>query len=390
MNPNPEVIVIGGGLVGASLSLALQAAGLEVALVEPHPPHPAPAGADWDRRIYAISPGNAEFLQRLGVWQRLDMRRVQRVETMAIFGDDSTGRLGFSAYDAGLRELAFIVESGALAAALREVIAEVVHIRMWCPAQATALQVGQSSAQVTLADGTALQAQLVVGTDGGDSWVRRAAGITAQVSEYRQLGVVANFATEKAHHGTAFQWFRPDGVLALLPLPGDRVSMVWSAGEDHAQALLALDPEALADAVCAASQGVVGRLQVITPAAGFPLRYTRVPQMMAPRIVLAGDAAHNVHPLAGQGVNLGFRDARKLAEVLAQRAPHQDCGEWSLLRRYERGRREDVAITGAGMDALQKLFAAKPVWIAGMRNAGLGALNRWPALKNALIRHAAV
>lgn len=384
-----DAAIVGGGLVGASLALALQRSGLDVALIDPQAP-PALPGADvWDSRIYAISPGNAAFLESLGVWQRLDVQRVQRVEAMSICGDAPAGRLEFSAYEAGLRELAYIVEGSALLQALRAAIVDGGRVRMLCPAQAASLQVDADAAQVRLADGEQIQAQLVIGTDGGDSWVRRAAGITARVSDYHQIGVVANFDTEQNHGGTAYQWFRADGVLALLPLPGKRVSMVWSATEDHAQTLLAMDAMALADAVLAASGGVVGGLRLVTAAAGFPLRLAHIASLVAPRIALAGDAAHHVHPLAGQGVNLGFRDVRELAAVLAARAPMQDCGDWSLLRRYARARREDIVTMELGTDVLQKLFAAQSVWLSGVRNSGMAVVNRLPFLKNLLIRQAA-
>ncbi|MBY0270954.1 MAG: UbiH/UbiF family hydroxylase [Burkholderiales bacterium] len=389
MSQKHDAVIIGGGLVGASLALALQRAGLDVALIEPTPPQAPAAAADWDSRIYAISPGNVAFLQNLDVWPRLDARRVQRVEAMAISGDAPAGRLEFSAYEAGLRELAWIVEGSALLQALHAAIADGGQLRMVCPAQAASLQVNADAAQVTLADGALIAAQLVIGTDGGDSWVRRAAGINARVSDYRQLGVVANFETEKSHGGSAFQWFRADGVLALLPLPGKRVSMVWSAPEDQAHKLLAMDAAALADAVAAASGGVVGGLRLLTPAAGFPLRLAHVDNLVAPRIALAGDAAHHVHPLAGQGVNLGFRDVRELVTVLAGRAPLQDCGDLSLLRRYARARREDIVTMEIGTDGLQKLFAAQSVWLSGARNSGMAVVNRLPFLKNLLIRQAA-
>lgn len=383
-----DVAIIGGGLVGASLALALQPSALQVALIEPQAPAAAPVDGAWDSRVYAISPGNAAFLQDLGVWSRLDPQRVQRVETMAIAGDRRDSRLQFSAYDAGLPELAYIVESGAMQRAMLEVIADSNGIRMFCPAQAAGLAISEQSARITLADGASLDAQLVVGTDGRDSLVRREAGIDATISEYRQSGVVANFTTEKPHHGTAFQWFRDDGILALLPLPGNRVSMVWSTNEEHTQTLLALSAESLAEHVAEASKGAVGPLQRITPAAAFPLRLAHVARLIAPRLALAGDAAHNVHPLAGQGVNLGFRDARVLAEVLAGRAPRQDCGDLPLLRRYERARREDIAAIAMSTDALQKLFGSKSVLLSGVRNFGLGALNHLPVLKNLLIQHA--
>lgn len=384
-----DAVIVGGGLVGASLALALQRAGLDVALIEPQLLQAWPAADAWDSRIYAISPGNATFLESLGVWPRLDAQRVQRVEAMTICGDAPAGRLEFSAYEAGLRELAYIVEGSALLQALHAAIADTGQIRVACPAQASSLQIDTEAAEITLADGGRITAQLVIGTDGGDSWVRRTAGITARVSEYHQLGVVANFETEKNHGGTAHQWFRADGVLALLPLPGKRVSMVWSATEDHAQSLLAMDAQTLADAVAAASGGVVGGLRLVTPAAGFPLRLAHIENLVAPRIALAGDAAHHVHPLAGQGVNLGFRDVRELAAVLAGRAPQQDCGDLSLLRRYARARREDIATMELGTDVLQKLFAAQSVWLSGVRNSGMAVVNRLPFLKNLLIRHAA-
>lgn len=384
-----DVAIIGGGLVGASLALALQPSGLDVVLVEPQPAASVPAGETWDSRIYAVSPGNAAFLEGLGVWSRLDQRRVQRVETMAISGDARDSRFEFSAYDAGLRELAYIVESGALQRAMLDAIGAASGIRMICPAQAAGLAIADSAARVALADGVTLDAQLVVGTDGRDSLVRREAGIDVRISEYRQFGVVANFETRNPHHGTAFQWFRPDGILALLPLPGNRVSMVWSTTEEHTQSLLALDAQALANGVAEASGGVVGALRLITPAAAFPLRLAHVARLVASRVALAGDAAHNVHPLAGQGVNLGFRDVRTLADVLAGRAPRQDCGELALLRRYERARREDIAAIAFSTDALQKLFGSRSVWLSGVRNFGLGALNHLPVLKNLLIQHAA-
>lgn len=384
-----QTLIIGGGLVGTCLALALHRAGLTVALVEPQPPPALPAERDWDSRIYAISPGNAAFLDDLGVWGRLDAQRMQRVETMSIRGDKPAGRLEFSAYDAGLRELAWIVEGGTLHRALRDAVTAAGEVRMWCPAQAASLQADADIARVALADGELLQAQLVVGTDGGDSWVRRAAGIAARVSDYHQRGVVANFETGKGHDATAFQWFRHDGVLALLPLPGRRVSMVWSTAEDHAQTLLGLDAQALAGVVADASGGVVGGLRALGPAVGFPLRLAQVDSLVAPRVALAGDAAHTVHPLAGQGVNLGFRDARELAAVLAARAPSQDCGDLSLLRRYGRARREDIATIELSTDGLQKLFSTRSVWISGARNFGMGAVNRLPLLKNLLIRNAA-
>ena len=384
-----DVIVAGGGLVGASLALTLGRNGLAVALVEPHPPPAAPDGSEaWDSRIYAISPGSAGWLEACGAWARLPDARIARVEAMHVFGDEPGARLEFNAYDCGLRELAFIVENGRLHAALWRELRETDRVALYAPAQCAALTRGLDCATLALEDGRALAAQLVVGADGAESWVRGQAGIRAQAEPYGQLGVVANFAVATPHRETAFQWFRRDGVLALLPLPGERVSMVWSTADAHGRELLGLAPEALAARVATASEGVLGAMRVITPAAAFPLQLQRVAQLAAPRLALVGDAAHNVHPLAGQGVNLGFRDARALAQVLAERGAQPDCGDYYLLRRYERARREDILAMQLATDGLQKLFASGRAGLQKARNLGLKATNLPTPLKKWLVRHA--
>lgn len=383
-----DVIVVGGGLVGASLATALAAADLRVALVEPRAPAAPPADDGWDNRVYAVSPGSAAFLERCGAWQRLPQGRVSRIEEMRVCGDDHAARLEFSAYDAGLRELAFIVENRLLQDALWRLLQEAAHIRIFSPARCESVVWAPDAVTLRLADGVTIEAKLLVGADGADSWVRGQAGIAARPVDYGQLGVVANFACSQPHRGTAFQWFRRDGVLALLPLPGDRVSMVWSTADAHGCALLAAAPAELGAQVGEASGHALGALVPIGPAAAFPLRLQRVGRLVAPRLALAGDAAHNVHPLAGQGVNLGFRDARQLATVLAERGAQADCGDYYLLRRYERARREDILALQLATDGLQKLFSAEAVWLARARNFGLGLVDRQRQLKNLLVRHA--
>ncbi len=388
MSASFDVIIVGGGLVGASLAAALGPAEVSVALVEPQPPKPLPAEDSWDSRVYAISPGAAAFLETCGAWRRLPRERVARVETMQIYGDDLTASLEFSAYDAGLRELAFIVENRLLQDALWQVLQSAGHARMFCPAQCAAVLWDAAAIALRLEDGNELTAKLLIGADGADSWVRNQAGIETIPAGYGQLGVVANFATAKSHHDTAYQWFRRDGVLALLPLPGNCVSMVWSTAEAHGRELLALAPGELAARVEAASQHVLGPLELVTPPAAFPLQLQRVARLVQPRLALVGDAAHNVHPLAGQGVNLGFRDARELAAVLRERGAQADCGDYFLLRRYERARREDVLALQVLTDGLQKLFAYDAVWLAMVRNLGLRLVNFQPQLKNLLVRRA--
>ncbi len=383
-----DVIVVGGGLVGASFALALERADVSVALVEPQPPRaPAPDGL-WDRRVYAISPGNAAWHAELDVWPRVSPGRIARVEAMQIFGDAPRGRLEFSAYDAGLRELAWIVENSVLHHELWQRLKGSAHANLYCPARCAELAWGADYATLSLDDGRELAARLIVGADGADSWVRERAGIVCRVDDYGQKGIVANFATARPHEGTAFQWFRADGVLALLPLPGERVSVVWSAHEDKARELLDLTPAMLAREVEAAAASALGELRALGPAAGFPLTRQRVDRLVEPRSALIGDAAHNIHPLAGQGVNLGLRDARELVAVLGARGAESDCGDYRLLRRYERARREDITAVELTTHLLEKLFESRAVWMAALRNFGLSLVDTQPLIKNALVRHA--
>jgi len=380
-----DLLVVGGGLVGASFAAALRNSGVAIALVEAQSAIAVPGDESWDPRVYAIGPGSASFLKECGAWQRVDALRIERIEEMQVWGDDGASRLDFSAYDTGLRELAYVVESRRLQQALWNALQESAAVRVYCPAQCAALDFSPDRAELTLQDGTQLRARLVVAADGGDSWVRVQAGIGTAARAYGQTGVVANFHAEKPHRGIAFQWFRRDGVLALLPLPGNRVSMVWSCNDELGARLLGLSAPALEAELYQASHAALGALSTVTPAAGFPLRLQRAARLIAPRIALIGDAAHNVHPLAGQGVNLGFRDARELANVIAGRGAQEDCGDYFLLRRYERARREDILAVEWTTDGLQRLFGASGRLISRVRNLGLRATSGWTQLKNFLV-----
>jgi ubiquinone biosynthesis UbiH/UbiF/VisC/COQ6 family hydroxylase len=239
-----------------------------------------------------------------------------------------------------------------------------------------------------LRSGASLRAKLLVAADGADSWLRTQAGIAVSEIGYGQSAVVTNFNCALPHRSTAFQWFREDGVLALLPLPGQRVSMVWSARDDVAERLMSLSDAALADEVAVASGNQLGTLQTITPPARFALRRIRVQRLIGARLALVGDAAHNFHPLAGQGVNVGFQDARTLSDVLKQRGPERDVGALPLLRRYERSRREDIAVMGAVTHGLQRLFNHTGTPLAWIRNLGLNLADRLPPLKSRLVARA--
>lgn len=383
-----DVVIIGGGLVGASLAAALKSSGLTLALVEGQRlPTVLSEPDDWDSRIYAVTPGNAEFLRECGAWQKLDMNRVQQVEEMRVFGD-SGAELDFSAYEIGAAELTFILESRLLQQALWEGLQQQDNLTLFNPAHCAELTWHPDAAHLKLQDGREIKAKLVVGADGRDSWVRHQAGMAEVPTPYHQHGVVANFSISKPHHGTAYQWFSPDGILALLPLPDKRISIVWSVSPEKSAELLALSPQELCAQVSAASQNMLGELNLITPPSAFALRVLNLAHITKPRLALVGDAAHNVHPLSGQGVNLGFRDARQLTEMLLQCGAQGDCGELHALRRYEKIRREDILSMQLTTDTLKHLFVNTNPLLRTLRNLGLSATNRITPLKKMLARHA--
>jgi len=381
-----DIVIVGAGLVGASLATALRGAGLKLALVEAQAP--AVAGDDWDSRVYAISPGSAAFLEGMGVWKRLDRARICAVQEMQVFGDVAGAQLQFSGYESGVPELAWTVESRRLQSVLWQGLEHQHNLELVCPDQCEGLQLQLDAAELRLASGRTLRAKLVVAADGKHSWVRQAAGIEVREKPYAQMGVVANFTCERDHHDTAYQWFREDGVLAYLPLPGRRMSIVWSTSDRHAAELLDLPAPVLCARVAEAGKEVLGKLDLLSPVAQFPLARQHAARLSGTRTALIGDAAHVLHPLAGQGVNLGFGDAAALARVLLQREPFRDPGEIRLLRRYERARAEDILALAWVTDGLQKLFAAPGGAAVKLRNAGLNLTNTLPVLKNLLIRRA--
>jgi 2-octaprenylphenol hydroxylase len=370
-----DLIVVGGGPVGASLARA--AAGLSVVLVAHDRPKPAES---LDARVYALSPGNVAFLRELGAWQALPQDRLAAVHTMRVDGDGSS--LEFDAYDAGVPELAWIVEDALLQDALWAGLES--HVLAHC----AGLRIEEERAVLTLKGGTALSAKLVVGADGARSLVREQAGIAATERDYGQSAVVANFRCGEPQAGVAWQWFAGGAVLALLPLPHGQVSMVWSLAAAEAERVRALDAQALCREVERASHHALGELALVTPPRSYPLRRLAAARLVAPRVALAGDAGHVIHPLAGQGLNLGMQDVRTLAEVINSREPFRDPGELRLLRRYERRRAEPILAMDTMVDSLFRLFAADSRLAVRLRESGLNLADRLPVLKNMLMRHA--
>ena len=385
-----EVAIAGGALVGAALARALR--GTRVALISQERRPQAPGALGFDSRVYAISPENAAFLSRLSAWSAIPEARRTPVHAMRVHGDNGESLIEFDAYRTGCSELAWIVEDRLLQGALWRGLESQERLSLFSAASIHELEIAEPRASLILKDGRKLSAQLVVGADGARSLVRTQAGIPVEERGYGQSAVVANFACGRPHRNVAFQWFqggqKGGAVLALLPLPGDHVSMVWSTADAEAARLLALAPAALAREVAVASHEAVGELAVVTPPRGFALQQLAAGRLVAPRIALAGDAAHVIHPLAGQGANLGLQDARVLAEVLGGREPGRDPGDLRLLRRYERARAEDILAMRTTVHGLFRLFEARGPGLARLRNAGLNLADRMPVLKNLLMRHA--
>jgi 2-octaprenylphenol hydroxylase len=393
---NTEVAIVGGGLVGGCLAVALADAGLNVALVDPRLESgksvpkavKRKSRARFDARVFALRPSSRDFLAACGVWRHVDETRVAPVYKMVVTGDDGSSRLTFDAYRSGLLELAVIAENANLQMAIQHALDERTLVRQVQGRRCVAANWEGGAVTISLDDGETISPQLLVGADGANSPLREFAGISTRQSGYDQCAVVANFTTSIAHDGTAYQWFRADGVLALLPLPGDRVSMVWSTPDEHAQQLTALNRGELAARVTQASASMLGELTTAGSAAAFPLRLMRAASVVGPRLALVGDAAHNVHPLAGQGLNLGLADAQSLAAVIAQRGP-DEIGSRAVLARYRRSRAEETAAMQFTTDGLHRLFDSSAPGIAWLRNAGLRLTEHLTPIKRLLVKRAA-
>ncbi len=387
-----DVVIIGGGLVGGSLAVALADAGAAVALVDARPEPVMVASnsnADvFDTRVFAIRPGSRAFLEHCGIWRHVDEARIAAVTRMVVTGDDGVSRLTFDAYRSGIAELAVIVENAVLQAAVRCAIEQRPLVSTFDARRCEAMSWHDATVTVGLDDGRQIDTWLVVAADGADSKVRELAGIAISESAYGHSAVIANFTTGVEHRGTAWQWFRADGVLALLPLPGKQVSMVWSTQQAHADELTALSASALGERVTEASNHVLGNLTATADAVAFPLRLMKAASVTGTQLALVGDAAHTVHPLAGQGLNLGLADANSLASMIATRGPDA-IGSDAVLARYRRSRAEEIMAMQITTDGLHWLFQSSAPGAAWLRNTGLRLTERLSPLKRLLVKHAA-
>lgn len=382
-----DAVVVGGGVVGAACALALSRLDLDVVLVETAEPAPWTPDAS-DLRVYAFAPDNAALLADLDVWPQVLAARAQPYRRMRVRDAAGGGELAFDADTFGRSELGWIVEHGLLVDRLWSALPG-SGVRLRCPARVESLAQDGDGVELRLDDGTRIAGTVAIAADGAASTLRRLAGIAVSEHDYAQRGVVGYVATERPHEATAWQRFLPGGPLAFLPCADGTSSIVWTLPQDEAQQVLALDDTAFANALTRAFDARLGRATPVSRRAAFPLRRRLADDYVSGRVLLLGDAAHVVHPLAGQGVNLGLRDVAALRDSIAD-ARQRRC-DWTAahrLARWARVRRSETALAAHAFEGLNRLFCSDGVTATLLRGPMLGLAGRLPPLTAGLWRRA--
>ncbi len=392
-----DVTIVGAGLVGLAAAVAMHQAGFSVALVDSK----SPVGNDfadesWDARIYAISPKNTQWLDDLGVWTLMNQSRIGKMQSMEIFGEVDSSKaeqtpITLSAGDVNADTLGYIVESKSLMQALlKQVVALGIQTRFDSSCETVSNM--PDKAVLRLSHDRTIESTLLLAADGSHSWVRQQLNMPMQQKSYEQTAIVANFTATKPHGNIARQWFAQDAenhnsILAWLPLTGNVISIVWSVSTSYADALLRLSNDEFADTVRLAGNGILGDFKLLTPAMRFPLSLQKTSTLVQNSVVLVGDAAHQVHPMAGQGVNLGFRDMVDLLDTLKTKNQYQLLNDTHLLKQYTRKRKVDILNMVLLTDTLYHLFRSQNAAIKAVRNWGLFATNH-QAIKKMLVSNA--
>ncbi|WP_447938772.1 UbiH/UbiF family hydroxylase [Pseudoxanthomonas mexicana] len=383
-----DVAVVGGGVVGAACALVLAREGLQVVLVEGREP------ARWSReqpdlRVYAFAPDNAALLEDAGVWSSVRGARAHPYRRMRVWDAAGGDELRFDADALGRTQLGWIIENALLVDRLWAALpAAGVDIR--CPARVEAMEQDADGVVLRLDDGTRLDARLAVAADGADSTLRRLAGLEVSGRDYAQRGLVAFVRTERPHEDTAWQRFLPTGPLAFLPFEQGLSSIVWTLPDGEAARLLALDESEFNRELTLAMGGQLGEVTLASPRAAFPLKRQLAKDYVAGRVIVAGDAAHVVHPLAGQGVNLGLRDVAALRDgIRAAAAKRADWDATHRLERWARQRRSENATAAHAFDGINRLFSNDDMHLTLLRGPLLGLAGKLPPLVDFFWRHAA-
>lgn len=381
-----DVIIVGGGMVGLAMACALKDTGLHVVLIE-RGVAAVHHSLGRDCRVSAIVRGNVRILQGLGVWQYLE-KDAGPMRRMHIWDNQELGGIRFDAAEIGEDALGFLVENSLMQKAMQRVLVDAEHVELCCPAEIASMEWRDADVRVSLSDGRKLTAALIVGADGGRSWVREQAGISCHQRDYQQKGIVATVRPERPHGGVACQRFLPTGPLAMLPMTDHLCSIVWSAEDAEAERLMAMSDEDFLAALNASFGPVFGRIQEAGKRAAFPLKAQLAKHIVRPRLALIGDAAHTVHPLAGLGVNLGFRDAMVLAQEIADaRRFEEDWGNLSVLNRYMKQRLPDVMSVMGAMEGFHQLFTHDFPGLKPLRGLGMRLVGNSGAIKHLLMRN---
>ncbi|MFN3279144.1 MAG: UbiH/UbiF/VisC/COQ6 family ubiquinone biosynthesis hydroxylase [Paracoccus hibiscisoli] len=391
MTQDFDIVIAGGGLNGPTLALALAQVGLRVAVVDPQPER-ARAGAGFDGRAYSLAIASVRVLRALGLWDRLapDAQPIHQIK--ASQGQPGEGAahvfLHFDSAELGEGPVGHMLEDRFLHAALVDAMAGAVTALPGL--SVTGQEVGPAGVTAILSDGQRLTARLLVGADGRGSGVAMRAGIKRQGWDYGQTALVAAIDHDQPHHGIAHQYFMATGPLAILPLPGNRSNVVWSETTANATAIAALDDDGFLSVLRPRFGDFLGDLSLAGPRFSYPLSLSLAERYASDRVALVGDAAHGVHPIAGQGLNLGLRDVAALAQVLVDAARRgEDIGSPLVLERYQAWRRPDATTLALGMDGVNRLFATDDVAVSGLRALGMGVVQAVPALRRGFMRQAA-
>jgi len=392
MKDTPEsfdIVIIGGGMVGAAMAGACRGKGWRIAVIDGQPPQREWPAGEVDLRVSALSRASQRILERLDAWPRIAELGASVYREMEVWDAVGGASIHFDSADIGEPDLGHIVENRVTRLALWELLEQAPDVTLLCPASIDALDIAETGARLGLADGRQLRARLIIGADGRDSYLRTALDIASGGWAYDQRAIVAHVETSHWHRETAWQRFLPTGPLAFLPLADGRCSIVWSAEEGHADELLAMDDARFIAELDDAFQQRLGPVRAVGPRAAFPLRMQYALSYVRSRAALIGDAAHAVHPLAGQGVNLGFLDCAAMLEALEYaRTKGRDIGGLATLRRYERARRGENLIMLGAMDLFKRLFSNRIPPLVASRNLGLVAADHLPPLKRVFMRQA--
>jgi 2-polyprenylphenol 6-hydroxylase len=383
-----DVVIVGAGIVGLSTAIGLTGRGLHIALIDNKAP-PTEL-SQLDNRTTAITATSKQLLTQVGVWQCIAEDKISAYYDMHVWDAVNNAAIDFSCTEVGAENLGYILENKIIEQSLWERVKQLDEITLYTPNKPIALEVKTTHAELTLETQETLSAALIVGADGSYSWVREQCDLTGHIADYGQVAIVANCHTKESHHQTAWQRFLPTGPLAFLPLVDSHISsIVWSTTPAEGDELMHLPPAEFNQRLTAAFDSRLGAVEITSQRHIFPLKRHYAKDFVAHRVALVGDAAHSVHPLAGQGVNLGLQDATELIDTIIKATLKQrDIGALDTLRKYARARKSDTLILLTGVELLNRLFSQNNAWVAHIRGAGLRLTDKLPWVKRRMIYYA--